>query len=98
MRTDFDDFVHTGFPVDVDVADPLAVAQHRNALRGPLDVPDQLGGSSRDNQVDHLVQSAQILHILTSAHLVTNTCSSTTAATSPTSSLGFISNSPIKAQ
>ncbi|TNN33464.1 hypothetical protein EYF80_056370 [Liparis tanakae] len=53
----------------VDVADALAVAQDRDALRRPLDVPDQLGRAPRDDQVDQLVQAAQILHLLPGAHL-----------------------------
>lgn len=70
MLTNFDDFVNAGFCIDVDVADSFAVSEHRDALSRPLNVPHQLGWTSRDDQVDHLVQSAQILHLLTSAHLV----------------------------
>lgn len=70
MLTNFDDFVNAGFCIDVDVADSLAVSEHWDALSRPLNVPHQLGWTSRDDQVDHLVQSAQILHLLTSAHLV----------------------------
>lgn len=70
MLTNFDDFVNTGFCIDVDVADSFTVSEHWDALSRPLNVPHQLGWTSRDDQVDHLVQSAQILHLLTSAHLV----------------------------
>lgn len=69
--TNFDDFVNTGVCIDVDVADPLAVTQHRDALGSPLDVPHQLRRAPRDYQVDHLVQSAEVLHLLSCAHLVT---------------------------
>lgn len=79
--TNFDDFVNAGFCIDVDVADTLAVTQHRDALGRPLNVPHQLRRTSGDNQVDHLVQTAQILHLLTSAHLVTDTGLLATAAT-----------------
>lgn len=72
-RTNFDDFIDAGVCIDIDVADSLTVAEHRDALGRPLNVPHQLGGTSRDNQVDHLVQSAQILHLLASAHLVPET-------------------------
>lgn len=71
--TNFDNFINTGVCIDVDVADSLTVAEHRNAFGCPLNVPYQLGWTSRDDQVNHLVQSTQILHLLTSAHLVTNT-------------------------
>lgn len=41
--TNFDDFVNAGVCIDVDVADSLAVTQHRDALGRPLNVPHQLG-------------------------------------------------------
>lgn len=42
-HTNINSFVYAGFVVYVDVADALAVAQYRNTLSCPLDVPDQLG-------------------------------------------------------
>lgn len=41
--TDFDDFINAGVCVDIDVADSLTVAEHRDALGCPLNVPHQLG-------------------------------------------------------
>lgn len=73
MLTNFDDFVDAGVCIDVDVADSFAVTEHRDALGRPLNFPHQLGRTSGDDQIDQLVQSAQILHLLTSAHLVANT-------------------------
>ena len=67
--TDLDDLVDAGLGVDVDVADALAVPEHGDALSGALDVPHQLGGAARDDQVNHLLQTTQVLHILTRAHL-----------------------------
>lgn len=67
--TNLDHFVHAGVCVHVDVADSFAVAQHRDALGSPLDVPHQLGRTSGDDQVNELVQSAQVLHLLAAAHL-----------------------------
>lgn len=67
--TDVDSFVDAGLAVDVDVTDALAVAQHRDALSRPLNVSDQLGRAPRDDQVDHLVQFAEILHVFACAHL-----------------------------
>lgn len=43
QHTNTDSFVYAGIAVYVDVADALTVAQDRNALSCPLDVPDQLG-------------------------------------------------------
>lgn len=79
LLTNLDDFVNTGICIDVDVADSLTVTQHWNALGCPLNVSHQLGRTSWDNQINHLVQSAQILHLLTSAHLVTFTVWHTSA-------------------
>lgn len=61
--------VNAGITVDVDVTDALTVAQNRNALGCPLDFPDQLRRAPWNDQVNHLVQSAQILNFLTCAHL-----------------------------
>lgn len=69
LLTDSDNFIGTRISIDVDVADALAVTEHRDALGRPLDVLHQLGRPSGDNQVNHFVQPAQALHLLTSAHL-----------------------------
>lgn len=71
LLTNLDDFVYTGICINIDMADSLTVTQHWNALGCPLNVSHQLGRTSWDNQINHLVQSAQILHFLTGAHLVT---------------------------
>lgn len=70
-RTYLDDFINVSLCIDIDVADSLAVTQHRDAFGRPLNISNQLGGTSRNDQVDDLVQLAQILHLLTSAHLAT---------------------------
>lgn len=68
-HTDVYSFVYAGVIVYVDVTDALAVAQNRNSLGRPLDFPNELGRTPWDDQVDQLVQSAQILHFFTCAHL-----------------------------
>lgn len=70
-RTEFDDFINVSLCIDIDVADPLTVTEHRDAFGRPLNIANQLGGTSRNNQVDYLVQAAEILHLFTSAHLAT---------------------------
>lgn len=69
LLTNLDDLVNAGVCMDVDVADPLTVTQHRDALGRSLNVLHQLGRTSGDDQVDHLVQSAKICHFLPSGHL-----------------------------
>lgn len=68
-HTNTKSFVYARFTVNVDVADAFTVAQDRNTLSCPLNVPDQLGWAPWNDQVNHLVQSAQILHFLAGAHL-----------------------------
>lgn len=68
-HTNINSFVYAGFAVYIDVAHALAVAQYRNTLGCPLDVPDQLGRAPWNDQVNQLVQSAQILNFFTCAHL-----------------------------
>jgi len=69
LLTDAEGLVYAGLGVDVDVADALAVAQHRDARGRALDLPDQLGRPTRDDQVYHPVQPTQVLHLLPGAHL-----------------------------
>lgn len=76
--TEFDDFINVSLCIDIDVADSLTVTEHRDAFGRPLNIANQLGGTSRYNQVDYLVQAAEILHLFTSAHLATYTTLSKT--------------------
>lgn len=57
-HTNTESFVYAGFTVNVNVADAFTVAQYWNTLSCPLNVSDQLGRASWDDQVNHLVQSA----------------------------------------
>ena len=68
-RTNINGFVYAGFTVYVNMTDTLTVAQHRDPFRCPLDVPDKLRRAPWNDQVDHLVQSAQVLNFFTCAHL-----------------------------
>lgn len=70
-HTNINSFVYAGVVVNVDMTDALAVAQHRNTLSRPLDGPDQLGRAPWNDQVDQLVEPAQILDFFTCAHLHT---------------------------
>lgn len=69
QHTNINSFVYAGIAVYVDVTEALTVAQYRNALSCPLNVPDQLGRAPWNDQVDQLVESAQILNFFTCAHL-----------------------------
>lgn len=63
------DLVHAGFGIHVHVADPFTVAHHWDPLGSFLDVSDQLGGASRDDQVNYFVQAAEILHFFSGVYL-----------------------------
>lgn len=67
--TNFDDFFNAGFVVNIDVTDALAVAEHRNALSSTLDIPDQLRRATGNYQINHFLQTTQILHLFSCAHL-----------------------------
>lgn len=69
--TDFEGFVNTGLMVHVYMADPLTVTKNRNALSCSLNISDQLRRATGNDQVDHLLQTTQILHIFTCAYLNT---------------------------
>lgn len=63
------DLVHTGLGIHIHVADPLAVAHHRNPLGSFLDVSDQLGGASRNDQIYYFVKAAEIFNFFSGIHL-----------------------------
>lgn len=67
--TDFEGFVNTGLMVHINMADPLTVTKDRDALSCSLNIPDKLRRSTGNDQIDHLLQTTQIFHILTCAHL-----------------------------
>lgn len=63
------DLVHTGLGIHIHVADPFAVAHHWDPLGSFLDVSDQLGGATRNDQIYYFVKAAEILNFFSGIHL-----------------------------
>lgn len=51
------------------MADPFTVAHHWDPLGSFLDVSDQLGGASRNDQIYYFVKAAEILNFFSGIHL-----------------------------
>lgn len=83
------DLVHAGFGIHVHVADPFAVAHHWDPLGSFLDVSDQLGGASRDDQVNYFVQAAEILHFFPGVYLKRERIERKTASSGQTAETGL---------
>lgn len=68
--TNFHDFFNTCVHVNIDVADSLTVAEYWDALGCYLNVPYQLGRTTRDDEIDHFVQMTEVLYLFTGAYLL----------------------------
>lgn len=51
------------------MADPLTVAHHWDPLGSFLDVSDQLGGASRNDQIYYFVKTTEILNFFSGIYL-----------------------------